>query len=84
MTQLREAQAAAQTLGVGVEVMEIRQAEDIAPAFDAAKGRVDALFVMNEPLVIAQRARINALALAAGLPTVYAFREFADSGGLIS
>jgi putative ABC transport system substrate-binding protein len=39
---------------------------------------------MNDPLVIAHRARINSLALAAALPTVYAFREFVDTGGLMS
>ena len=82
--QMREAQAAAATLGIGVDVLEIRREEDITPAFAAIKGDAEALFVMNEPLVIGQRARINALALAASLPTVYAFREFADSGGLMS
>jgi putative ABC transport system substrate-binding protein len=82
--QLQEAQAAAKTLGVTVAVLEIRRAEDIAPAIQEAKGRGDALFVLNEPLVIANRVRINQLAIAAGLPTVYAFREFADSGGLMS
>jgi putative ABC transport system substrate-binding protein len=83
-TQLREAQAAASTLGVEVVVLEIRAAKDIAPAFDKAKGQVEALFVLNEPLVIANSARINALAIAGGLPTVYAFREFVDTGGLMS
>jgi putative ABC transport system substrate-binding protein len=82
--QMQEAQAAARTLGVAVDVMEIRRADDIAPAFDGAKGGAEALFVMNDPLVIAHRARINSLALAAALPTVYAFREFVDTGGLMS
>jgi putative ABC transport system substrate-binding protein len=84
VSQLREAQAAARTLGIAVDVLEIRHAEDIGPAFEAAKARAQALFVLNDPLVISQRARINELAIAAGLPTVYALREFADSGGLIS
>lgn len=38
----------------------------------------------NEPLTITHRARINELALGAKLPTVYPFREFVDSGGLMS
>ena len=84
VVQMREAQAAAATLGIAVDVLEIRREEDITPAFAAIKGDAEALFVMNEPLVIGQRARINALALAASLPTVYAFREFADTGGLMS
>jgi putative ABC transport system substrate-binding protein len=84
ISQLQEAKEAARTLGVSVDVLEIRQAEDIAPAIEAAKERAEALFVLNEPLVIEQRARINELAIAAKIPTVYAFREFVDSGGLMS
>jgi putative ABC transport system substrate-binding protein len=82
--QLQEAKAAAPALGVSVAVLEIRRAEDIAPAIAAAKELGDALFVLNDPLVIQHRARINELAIAARLPTVYAFREFVDSGGLMS
>ena len=82
--QLQEAQAAARTLGVSVDVMEIRRADDIAPAFGGAKAGAEALFVMNDPLVIENRIRINSLAIAAALPTVYAFREFVDTGGLMS
>jgi len=81
--QMREAQAAAATLGIGVDVWEIHRQDDIKPAF-AAAGNAQALFVMNEPLVIGERASINALALNASLPTVYAFREFVDAGGLMS
>ena len=36
-------QAAARTLGLDVVTMNIRRAEEIAPAFDTIKGRVDAL-----------------------------------------
>jgi hypothetical protein len=42
---MREAQAAARTLGLDVVTSEIRRPEDIAPAFEALKGRVDALYV---------------------------------------
>jgi putative ABC transport system substrate-binding protein len=83
VTQLQEAKTAASTLGLSINVQEIRRAEDIAPAVEAAKG-ADALFVLNEPLVIQHRVRINELAIAARLPTVYAFREFVDTGGLMS
>ena len=41
--QMREAQAAASTLGLIVEAAEIRRAEDIGSAFEALKGRTDAL-----------------------------------------
>ena len=79
-----EAQAAAKTLGLESVPLEIRRAEDIAPAFEALKGRADALYVCSEPLVSVNRARINTLALAARLPTIYSQRDFVDGGGLMS
>jgi len=79
-----EVKAAAGTLGLEAVAMEIRRAEDIAPAFDGLSGRVDALYVCVEPLVLTNRIRINILAAAARLPTVYGFREYVDAGGLIS
>jgi putative ABC transport system substrate-binding protein len=82
--EMAEAQAAARTLGLEVVTLEIRRIEDIAPAFDALKGRGDALYVTSDPFVDANRARINTLALAARLPTMYGFREIVEWGGLMS
>jgi putative tryptophan/tyrosine transport system substrate-binding protein len=59
-------------------------AEDIAPAFDALKGRVDALYVATAPLLTTNLVRINTLALAARLPTIAWLREFTVAGGLMS
>jgi ABC-type uncharacterized transport system substrate-binding protein len=82
--QMREAQAAASTLGLIVEAAEIRRAEDIGSAFEALKGRTDALNVVPDPLVNANRVRINTLALGARLPTMHNFREYVESAGLMS
>ena len=82
--EMGEAQAAARTLGLEVITFEIRRAEDIAPAFEALKGRADALYVCNDPLVNTNRIRINTLALGARLPTVYNWRENVEAGGLMS
>jgi putative tryptophan/tyrosine transport system substrate-binding protein len=49
--EMGEAQAAARTLGLAVVASEVRRAEDIAPAFDAFKGRADALYVCPNPLL---------------------------------
>jgi putative tryptophan/tyrosine transport system substrate-binding protein len=78
------AQAAARKLGLEVTRTEIRRAEDIAPAFDALKGRAEALYVCNDPLVNTNRTRINILAVGARLPTVYNWRENVEAGGLMS
>ena len=82
--EMREAQAAASTLGLIVEAAEIRRAEDIGSAFEALKGRTDALNVVPDPLVNANRVRINTLALGARLPTMHNFREYVESAGLMS
>jgi putative tryptophan/tyrosine transport system substrate-binding protein len=79
-----EAQAAARTLGLEVVTLEIRRVEDIAPAFEALKGRAQALYVASDPLLNANRIRINTFALGARLPTMYEFRDYVDAGGLMS
>ncbi|MEA2919863.1 MAG: hypothetical protein QOJ15_11944 [Bradyrhizobium sp.] len=79
-----ELQTAASNSGIETTVLEIRRAEDIAPAFDAIKDRTDALYVFSEPLLNANRVKINTLALGARIPTIFAFREFVDAGGLMS
>jgi ABC-type uncharacterized transport system substrate-binding protein len=82
--QRGEAQAAAHTLGLEVVPAEIRRAEDIEPAFEALKGRADALHVFGDPLLATNRIRINTLAQGARLPTIYNYREFVAAGGLMS
>jgi putative tryptophan/tyrosine transport system substrate-binding protein len=79
-----EAQAAARKLGLEVTTSEIRRAEDIASAFDALKGRADALYVCTDPLVNTHRIQVNTLALAARLPTIHGLREYVEAGGLMS
>jgi putative tryptophan/tyrosine transport system substrate-binding protein len=80
----REVAAAAEKLGIEFVAPEFRRAEDLVPAFEALKGRADALLVTGDPLTGANRIRIITLALAARLPTMYPFRVYVDGGGLIS
>jgi putative ABC transport system substrate-binding protein len=82
--EMREAQAAAGTLGLEAATFEIRRAEDIAPAFEALKGRAEALYIVADPLVSSNRIRFNTLALGARLPTMHGLRENIDAGGLLS
>jgi ABC-type uncharacterized transport system substrate-binding protein len=82
--EMAEVQAAARTLGLEVTTLEIRRAENIAPAFEALKGRVEALYVCADPLVTTNRVRINTLALAARLPVMHGVREYVEAGGLMS
>jgi putative ABC transport system substrate-binding protein len=82
--EVREVQAAARTLGTDVVILEVRRAEDIAPAIEALHGEADALYVANDALFNDNRARVNALALDARLPTIHGFREIVVAGGLMS
>jgi ABC-type uncharacterized transport system substrate-binding protein len=81
---MKEVHTKAGSLGLEVVTSEIRRAEDIAPAFEALKGRADALYVCTDPLVFTNLVRINTLALAARVPTMHGRREYVETGGLMS
>jgi len=76
--------AAAGSFGLDVAIVEVRRAEDIAPAIEALKGRADALIVPSEPLYNTNRIQINSWALRAQLPTIYFDRVYVETGGLMS
>ena len=79
-----EVRLAAGKFGLAVVPAEIRRAEDLAPAFEALKGRADAVYVCGDALAVTHRVRINALALDARLPTFYSSREYVHAGGVLS
>ena len=82
--ELGEVQAAAGTLGLELVTLEIRHAQDIVPAFEALKGRSEALYVCTDGLINTNRIRINILAVGARLPTMYGSRDYVEAGGLMS
>jgi putative ABC transport system substrate-binding protein len=82
--EMGEVQAAARTLSLEIAPFEIRRAEDIAPAFEALKGRAEALYVSFDLLTIVNRVRINTLASAGRVPTMFGTREYVGAGGLMS
>jgi putative tryptophan/tyrosine transport system substrate-binding protein len=82
--EMSEVQAAAARFGLEAAALEIRQAEDIAPAFEALRGGADALYVVADPLVNTNRARIHTLAMGARLPAIYNAKEHVEAGGLMS
>jgi putative tryptophan/tyrosine transport system substrate-binding protein len=82
--EMGDVQAAARTLGLEIAIAEIRRADDIASAVESLKGRVDALIVPPDALLLGHRIRINTLALGARLPTMHGSREYVEAGGLVS
>jgi putative ABC transport system substrate-binding protein len=84
VVELGEARTSAKILGLEVIQIDMRRAEDIAPAFERLNGRAEALYVPANPLANTNRIRINRLALEARMPTVHGFRQYVESGGLMS
>ena len=79
-----EVQAAAPKLGLEVNTLDVKRADDIAPAIDQLRGRTQALYVVGDSLVFNNQVQINTLALVARLPTMHNGRGYVETGGLIS
>jgi len=82
--EARDVQAISKKLGLDVVTSEILHAGDISRAFKTLKGQAEALYVTADALANSNRMRINALALAARLPTMYGIRGMVEAGGLMS
>ena len=73
------------TLALNLRVIEVRSAEEVALAFKTLQaGRPDALYVMESPLTLAQRALIVGFANSQRLPAFYGLVEFVEVDGLMS
>jgi putative ABC transport system substrate-binding protein len=79
-----EVRRVAGKFGLEVVPAEVRRAEDLSLAFDALKGRAEAVYVCGDALAVTHRVRINALASDARLPTLYSSREYVHAGGVLS
>jgi putative tryptophan/tyrosine transport system substrate-binding protein len=75
----------ARALGLDARVYEVRSGAELEAAFAAAvRDGVQALYVPEAPLLLTRRAEIAAIAASMRLPAIYTFREFVQSGGLMS
>jgi putative ABC transport system substrate-binding protein len=80
-----ETRAAADGLGLQVEVLTASAEGDLEPAFSImVQQRADALLVVADPFFIAWRKQFTALAARCATPAIYPVRFFADVGGLMS
>jgi putative ABC transport system substrate-binding protein len=76
--------ATALTLGLEVVPLQIRRAEDVAPAFETLTSQIDALYVVSDALVSANRSRIITFALSKRFPTIFNTRDYVQAGALMS
>ena len=82
---LNEVAQAARTLGVQLQLVEVRSADDFDHAFTTMVGaRAEALFQFPSTLFFNERRRIVDLAARHRLPAMFNAREFVQLGGLIA
>jgi len=84
--QLRTAEAAARSLGLQLQLLELRSPPyDYASALEkAARGRAEALLGLAFPLMYRDRNEVAAAVLNTRLPGMFPFREVAEAGGLMA
>ena len=81
----KETEAAARTLGVQVQSVEVRGPDDFDNALPATvSGGVGALFVIDDPLVFRYLKQIADFAARNRLPATAIYKQFAEAGGLMT
>ena len=82
---LKEAEVAAQSMGIQLQLVPAISPDDIAGAFAAiTKQRPEALIVFPSPMLYSQYSRIVSMATSIRLPATGVAREVAEVGGLMS
>lgn len=81
--QLEGAETVARALGVKLEAVAVRDADDFDSALKALRG-IDGLLHADTPLFTTHRARLAEVVARRRLPTIFAFRGYVDAGGLMS
>jgi ABC-type uncharacterized transport system substrate-binding protein len=83
--EIHQAQDAASSLGVQLDVLRARTNADIDAAFARLRqSNTGGLIVMGTPLFVANREQLVSLAAQTRIPTIYPFPSFAEAGGLMS
>jgi putative tryptophan/tyrosine transport system substrate-binding protein len=81
----RYAETAAKAAGLTLDNIQIRDASDLETALPAlSRAHPDAVSLIADTVLLAQRRRIVEFMMASRLPAIYPYPEFAEAGGLIS
>jgi ABC-type uncharacterized transport system substrate-binding protein len=82
---VKEAEHAAQTLGMQLEFVPANSPEEITGTLSTmTRDRADALCVFPSPMLFAEYPRIVSIVAEKRLPTIYVAREGVELGGLMS
>jgi putative ABC transport system substrate-binding protein len=83
-TLMKEIEATAQALGLRLQILTLREAKDIEPAFQStSKGRAGAILVEANPVLLSQRSKVTDFAVRSRLPVIYNREEYLEAGGLM-
>jgi putative ABC transport system substrate-binding protein len=83
--QPKAVEAAARILGLQVQVLRAKSADELAGAFEAASAaRADAILVLLSPMLIANQADLVRLAARHRMPAMYPRISYTEAGGLIA
>jgi putative ABC transport system substrate-binding protein len=82
---VKDAQAAARSLGLKLDVVQASTDHNLESVFATlAELRAGALVIVVDAFFVSRGEQLGALALRHGLPAVFQYRAFVTSGGLIS
>ena len=82
---IREVQEAARAKGVRLNILKAGASEELETAFvTLVQLQAGGLVVGADPFFSSRRAQLVALAASHAVPAIYEYREFVDTGGLIS
>jgi putative ABC transport system substrate-binding protein len=85
VSSMRQARAAAQAMGIKLQLHDIRKSEDLDDAFAAIrKERPDALLILADRVFLHNRERMMDFTNEQRLPNVNAYKELVEVGGLMS
>jgi putative tryptophan/tyrosine transport system substrate-binding protein len=82
---LRDVEAAARVIGLQIQVLNASTSREIDTAFATiTRERPDALFVGTDPFFVSRRVQLAQMATLHKVPAIYALRQYAEAGGLMS
>jgi putative ABC transport system substrate-binding protein len=85
VSSMNQARAAAQAMGIKLQLHDIRKSEDLDDAFAAIrKERPDALLILADRVFLHNRERMMDFTKEQRLPNVNAYKELVEVGGLMS
>jgi putative ABC transport system substrate-binding protein len=83
--QVKALEETARSLGIKLQIRDIRAAGDLAVAFDAGvQERAEGVMATGESIFVVNRARLLELAARHRLPGVYHHKAIAEAGGLMA